>query len=466
MIMPDTHNQVSEINSMNVEPSNELTTQHTNKMNPTTIEPSTSRNAGTELSKPKVIIQTGLERYMTIVEKRKRSPQGSPTTDRAAKIVKDNENLSNYYSVLDQDTEQDVDMTNSQNEQATRQDPPRPKYKPPPIYIREPSSSKLVAELKSLIGENNFYLVDLKRGKIRETKVQVSDEVKYCQVVSWLDGKGSHYYTYQLKSAKGLRVIIKGIDSDVDPNDIISDLKTKGFDVKTAHNVLNKSKIPQPMFKIELTPESSKIPKGKIHPIYHVKYILHRKVTIDEPYKRTTMVQCQNCQEFGHTKSYCKLLNVCVACGDLHPTKDCEKKKDDPTTRKCSNCGGNHTANYRGCPVYVALNRNTNNIGNKRNLKYDLQTNITHFHQNSEHRPVEYTSYADAVRSQNHTQDNQSAKQSNQQQPPLINENFQGNIMQILLSLTTNIQQLTSTMNQMQAALNKQTEILSKLLGK
>ncbi|CAD7087651.1 unnamed protein product [Hermetia illucens] len=227
MIMPDTHNQVSEINSMNVEPSNELTTQHTNKMNPTTIEPSTSRNAGTELSKPKVIIQTGLERYMTIVEKRKRSPQGNPTTDRAAKIVKDNENLSNYYSVLDQDTEQDVDMTNSQNEQATRQDPPRPKYKPPPIYIREPSSSKLVAELKSLIGENNFYLVDLKRGKIRETKVQVSDEVKYCQVVSWLDGKGSHYYTYQLKSAKGLRVIIKGIDSDVDPNDIISDLKTK-----------------------------------------------------------------------------------------------------------------------------------------------------------------------------------------------------------------------------------------------
>ncbi|CAD7093690.1 unnamed protein product [Hermetia illucens] len=257
---------------MNVEPSNELTTQHTNKMNQTTIEPSTSRNAGTELSKPKVIIQTGLERYMTIVEKRKRSPQGSPTTDRAAKIVNDNENLSNYYSVLDQDTEQYVDMTNSQNEQATRQDPPRPKHKPPPIYIREPNSSKLVAELKSLIGKNNFYLVDLKRGKIRETKVQVSDEVKYCQVVSWLDGKGSHYYTYQLKSAKGLRVIIKGIDSDVDPNDIISDLKTKGFDVKTAHNVLNKSKIPQPMFKIELTAESSKIPKGRIHPIYHVKY--------------------------------------------------------------------------------------------------------------------------------------------------------------------------------------------------
>ncbi|CAD7091734.1 unnamed protein product [Hermetia illucens] len=118
---------------MNVEPSNELITQHTNKMNPTTIEPSTSRNAGTELSKPKAITQTGLERYMTIVEKRKRSPQGSPTTDRAAKIVKDNENLSNYYRVLDQDTEQDVDMTNSQNEQATRQDPPRPKYKPPPI---------------------------------------------------------------------------------------------------------------------------------------------------------------------------------------------------------------------------------------------------------------------------------------------------------------------------------------------
>ncbi len=28
--------------------------------------------------------------------------------------------------------------------------------------------------------------------------------------------------------------------------------------------------------------------------------------------------------------------------------------------RKCSNCGGNHTANYRGCPIYLELKRRIN----------------------------------------------------------------------------------------------------------
>lgn len=31
----------------------------------------------------------------------------------------------------------------------------------------------------------------------------------------------------------------------------------------------------------------------------------------------------------------------------------CNKTKADSSVKKCSNCGGNHTANYRGCPVFA-----------------------------------------------------------------------------------------------------------------
>lgn len=82
---------------------------------------------------------------------------------------------------------------------------------------------------------------------------------------------------------------------------------------------------------------------------------MNRRVFIDEPRKRQGPVQCINCQEFDHTKSYCKLQAVCVICAELHNTADCRKPKGDKTCRKCSNCGENHTANFRGCPVYLAI---------------------------------------------------------------------------------------------------------------
>ena len=40
--------------------------------------------------------------------------------------------------------------------------------------------------------------------------------------------------------------------------------------------------------------------------------------------------------------------------GDLHSTTKCTLKKED-LTKKCSNCGGKHAANYRCCPVYKDL---------------------------------------------------------------------------------------------------------------
>lgn len=399
-------------------------------------------------------IQTGIERYITITEKRKRSPQAI-NLERAAKISRENNgSTGNYYSLLDNTPSTSRNTESSSTEIS---------HKPPPIYIRQQSNSELVNGLKKIVGENNFYIVDLIRGTIRETKVQATKEVHYTQIVNWLDSHGKKYYTYQLKSAKGLRVVAKGIDSNVDPNEIAEDLKAQGFEVKSVHNIINKFKNPQPMFKIELTPESSRVAKGKTHPIYSLKYILNRKISVEEPYKRTTLVQCTNCQEFGHTKSYCKLTNVCVACGGLHPTSACDKDKNNPETRKCSNCNGNHTANYRGCPVFESINKRSNyarqssqphkttknspsNLlaGNKSHTPHQLQTGPAI---PSDQNPNKL-SYAEAAK----------INLSSHDKPQ------QSEILQILLALTTNIQQLTNTMHQMQTMLSKQTELLTKLI--
>ena len=39
-----------------------------------------------------------------------------------------------------------------------------------------------------------------------------------------------------------------------------------------------------------------------------MKYLLYRCITVEEPHYRIGLVQCMNCQELGHTKSYFTLI--------------------------------------------------------------------------------------------------------------------------------------------------------------
>jgi len=44
-------------------------------------------------------------------------------------------------------------------------------------------------------------------------------------------------------------------------------------------------------------------------------------------------------------------------CGlwGFHSSANCPANKEDPKKKKCVNCQGNHTANYRGCPIYKEM---------------------------------------------------------------------------------------------------------------
>ena len=81
------------------------------------------------------------------------------------------------------------------------------------------------------------------------------------------------------------------------------------------------------MFRVDMEPNTRKLKKIETHPIYSMKYLLHRCITVEEPHKRNGLVQCMNCQEFVHTKTYCKLRSVCVASVDLHSSSQYEAAK-------------------------------------------------------------------------------------------------------------------------------------------
>ena len=198
-------------------------------------------------------------------------------------------------------------------------------------------------------------MASIKCGIIFETKLQVNNEDNIRKLISEFEKVKKNVYTYQFKSGKRLQVVLKGIDTSVEPENIKYSLQHNVFKIKSVVNIRNRERMPKPIFRIAPEPNVMKLKIIDVHPIYNIKYLLHRKIVVEEPYMRLGPVQCLNCQEYGHSRSYCKLPSVCVICGELHSTAKCSRSKSDTSLRKCSNCGGNHIAIYRGCPVYYMV---------------------------------------------------------------------------------------------------------------
>ena len=196
--------------------------------------------------------QIGMDRYITVV-KRQRSPKSAQISS-MAKLPKDDNNAApknqNRFAALQTDDPTLVEKS----------------FKPPPIYLTEPTTTDLVKKIIAVIGENNFSVTLVKHGKIYQTKIQVKHEDNYRKLVNDLEKSKRGFYTHQLKSAKGLQVVIKGIDQSVDPEDIKDALKEKGFKIKNITNIKNRNKLPQPMFRVELEPRDIALKKMRLIP--------------------------------------------------------------------------------------------------------------------------------------------------------------------------------------------------------
>lgn len=116
--------------------------------------------------------------------------------------------------------------------------------------------------------------------------------------------------------------------------------------------MFGKDKVKLPLIKLELLPGTDEL---IIKKLFEVRYLLHRKVSFELPYINTGLVQCKNCQEYGHSRNLCSLPPVCVICGDGHSVDICKYRNADKIQKSCGNCGQPHTANYKGCIVYKSL---------------------------------------------------------------------------------------------------------------
>lgn len=250
--------------------------------------------------------------------------------------------------------------------------------KPPPIFIPcVDDIRKMIQCLASIIPQVDFNYKSLRDGQI---KLLVKTIESYRKVVKYLESKNICFHTYQLKNERSYRVVLKGLHHTTSTTDIKGELLSMGHKVRCVTNVRSQiTKNPLPMFFVDLDPSPNN------NKIYDVKYISNAVVSIEPQRKTNDIVQCHRCQQFGHTKGYCKKPFVCVKCGMDHSTAECTKSKDVPP--KCVHCLQNHTANYKGCQVYKSLRQKINS-----NYRVNRQQFAMNSHE-SYMRNLQYTNY-------------------------------------------------------------------------
>ncbi|KAL4121498.1 hypothetical protein QTP88_013998 [Uroleucon formosanum] len=228
----------------------------------------------------------------------------------------------------------------------------------------------LCNEISKLIGKDKFFC----KSSTDQLKIQTATPEAYRLLVHYLKSNNAQYHTYQLTQDKPIRVVIRNIHPSTDINGIKKELTELSFVVIQVTNVLHKTtKLPLPLFFVDLEKSEKSLE------IFKLPSLLYTKIKVEEPYKPKTISQCQNCQDYGHTRSYCGYPPRCVRCGNSHLTSDCTKPRDSPA--KCALCLGNHLANYRGCNVFKELQRR-NKPNNKSKFLHDI-VNLNHSNNNN-----------------------------------------------------------------------------------
>lgn len=228
------------------------------------------------------------------------------------------------------------------------------KIRLPPIYCYGQSTKQIIQRMNMHNITQESYQLRLLQGMIR---VSTTNKTVFDSVVDIFKQDNVQFYSHDTASDSPMKVVLSGL-----PVYSLEELKQEMVE----NNI-------DPLNVKVLSVTESDIEKHALYLVYFskgsiklqdlskVKTLFSTQVSW-RPYTRKPQdaVQCHRCQAFGHGMKYCNLPPQCVKCGKKHSTSACNLPKkaallSDPAVTqrnnvKCANCGGNHTANFKGCP--------------------------------------------------------------------------------------------------------------------
>ncbi|KFM67576.1 Nucleic-acid-binding protein from transposon X-element, partial [Stegodyphus mimosarum] len=230
---------------------------------------------------------------------------------------------------------------------------------PPPPTFSQPK--KFAGKIPPLVITKAINMKDFRKDlkeRLLIEKLEIKNEAgnsviklntvdDYRKVQQKLESEGIPFHTFMLNSDKCNRVVIKGLTTDYEADEIKEELeinKIPVIKVKPITRMRDGIATQLPIFYAE-TPRTD---EGK--KIWEIRYLFDHKINVKAYRGRPGPTQCFNCQRYGHTQSACHNEPRCVRCTEAHRSHDCPYKNKDEYSAKCVLCNGDHPACSELCP--------------------------------------------------------------------------------------------------------------------
>lgn len=228
--------------------------------------------------------------------------------------------------------------------------------KMPPINCTGTNIKNLVTQLAA-IKKDSYHIRTI---ELFEYQIITTDMPTHMSIRSALKKANIKYYTYTPTQEKNKLIILKGISSEYNKEEVMNDIAELNIPNVTTMKIIqlgnkesssktNDNKPYTATYLIQVTKDSV------IKNLINTKKILQQDVRW-ETYRKNKVFQCRNCQRVGHSSAGCGLGYRCVKCLDEHEPGKCPRNGADKKTTKpsCVNCNKEgHAANYRGCPYLM-----------------------------------------------------------------------------------------------------------------
>ncbi|GFV18399.1 nucleic-acid-binding protein from transposon X-element [Trichonephila clavipes] len=154
------------------------------------------------------------------------------------------------------------------------------------------------------------------------------------------------FYTIKSKAECPIKVVIKGLPRNTNPEEIKQDLELLGYTPDRVNQLIGrKNKRPLPIFLITLPRNLDNLK------IFDLKTLNYLSIRV-EGYDDKGVTQCYTCNNFNHSSENCHLNPRCLKCGENYLTRDCPFKQKLETPYCINSNIYGHMANYRGCPSF------------------------------------------------------------------------------------------------------------------
>lgn len=208
--------------------------------------------------------------------------------------------------------------------------------KPPPIIVPGHLSSQkeLFDEIKTITNKG----VTIKYAK-RSVILYFEDILDWAATKRALEQEKQEFHTYTVKSERTHAFVLRGMDGDVKPDEIINGLKEENFRAKECFLMKGTAR---PLYLVVFAESVS------LNNIRRVRQLCNVRVSWELRRSPRELAQCRRCQTWGHSSSNCRRKFKCSKCAGEHEITACTA-----TNIICANCSGPHRSFDSKCPVYL-----------------------------------------------------------------------------------------------------------------